>query len=312
MMSENPVVRIQNLTKSYRRGMFRKEVEAVDELSFKISKGSVVGLIGPNGAGKSTTIYCILGMLIPDAGSIEILGEPPQSKKARSRLGFQSEIFHTYEFLKPRAALRFYGRLANMSGTRLEKEIDHQLDRMGLMSAVDQRVGSFSKGMKQRLGIAQALLHDPELLILDEPFTGLDPQGRKLIRDLIFEEKNKGKTIFFSSHILSDIERLCDEVVMIREGKKVLSGDLQDLKAASNRWAITIRGGQELLDKTILDGRWNVTMRDREQGTGIMCTDQDKDELLSRLLESPVEIVDVKRQTRTLEELYMKLEQESS
>lgn len=309
-MSDSNAVCIRHVTKVYRQGFFREKVKAVDELSLTIEKGSVAGLIGANGAGKSTTIYCMLGILIPDEGAISIFGEPPRSKAARRRLGFQSEIFHTYEFLKPRAALRLYGRLAGMGEEELEPAIDRQLDRLGLSHTQHQKIGTFSKGMKQRLGIAQALLHDPDLLILDEPFTGLDPQGRREIADIVFEEKRRGKTIFFSSHILSDIERLCDEVIMIRNGRKVLSGDLKDMMATDNQWRISVKGWERLPAESLVR-RWRLIVNEQEGLTEIMCSGEHKEELLARLLQASVEIVEVRARMHTLEELYLELDQKT-
>lgn len=306
MMNEPCALSIQNLTKIYKQGWRRETVKAVDDLSLDIAKGSVVGLIGPNGAGKSTTIYCLLGLLKPDEGSISIFGLSPDSKRARSRLGFQSEIFHTYDYLKPKEALKLYGQLSNLSEQELDRLINPQLERLGLMHAQNRKVGSFSKGMKQRLGIAQALIHDPDLLILDEPFTGLDPEGRKNIADIIFEEKRKGKTVFFSSHILSDIERLCDEVIMIRKGKVVLSGDLENITTKENRWRISVTGWDQVEEQAISD--WEATINKLQTTTEIVCSRDQKDHLLEQLLRLPVDIVDLRKQSQTLEELYMELE----
>lgn len=305
-MNDTSALSIQNLTKIYKQGWRRETVKAVDDLSLDIAKGSVVGLIGPNGAGKSTTIYCLLGLLKPDEGSISIFGLSPDSKRARSRLGFQSEIFHTYDYLKPKEALKLYGQLSNLSEQELDRLINPQLERLGLMHAQNRKVGSFSKGMKQRLGIAQALIHDPDLLILDEPFTGLDPEGRKNIADIIFEEKRKGKTVFFSSHILSDIERLCDEVIMIRKGKVVLSGDLENITTKENRWRISVTGWEQVEEQAISD--WEATINQLQTTTEIVCSGDQKDDLLEQLLRLPVDIVDLRKQSQTLEELYMELE----
>ena len=304
----NYALEVQNLTKIYKEGLRRNPVKAVDELSFTIDAGSVVGLIGPNGAGKSTTIYCILGLLLPDEGSIEIFDKSPRDRKSREHLGFQSEIFHTYDFLKPQAALRFYGRLSGMKEANLDQKIDYQLDRLGLGHALNQKVGSFSKGMKQRLGVAQALLSDPDLLILDEPFTGLDPQGRKQIADIIFEEKDKGRTVFFSSHILSDVERLCDRVIMIRKGQVVMSGGLEDITQTDGQWLISVKGWEEVTQeqKQALD----ITADESEFTTELACNASQKNDLLRTLLDLPVEIVGMRQQTQSLEELYMQLDEQ--
>ena len=302
-------ISIENLTKVYRKGLFKRHpVKAVDNLSLSIEKGSVMGLIGPNGAGKTTTIYCLLGLLIPDSGSISIFGDDPQSVEARESMGFQSEIFHTYDFLRPKQALQFYGRLNGMDNANLDKKIDEQLEKLGLSNALHQKVGSFSKGMKQRLGVAQALLHDPELLILDEPFTGLDPEGRKLISDIVLNEKDRGKTVFFSSHILSDIERLCDKVTMIREGQVVMSGDMTDITAASDLWNITVSGWDAQFESQVEAYSREITPD--AGATEILCTTENKEPLIRTLLDLPVEITGIRTKSQSLEDLYMKIDGE--
>lgn len=303
-------VDINNLTKTYRSGFKREQVKAVDRLSLSIQKGSVMGLIGPNGAGKTTTIYCMLGLLIPDSGSISLLGEPPRSKKAHKRMGFQSEIFHTHEFLKPEKVLEFYGRLSGMEEASLQKELDYQLGRLGLNHARDQKVKSFSKGMKQRLGIAQALIHDPDLLILDEPFTGLDPEGRSLIADIVEEEKEKGKTIFFSSHILSDIERLCDKVTMIQKGEVVLSGNMKDITSTKDRWIIKVTGWKDAFESKV--NPLTNKIQKNATLTTLICGSDNKKELLQYLMNLPVDIVRIRPQTKSLEELYLQIDEEGA
>lgn len=301
-------IQINNLTKIYRQGWRRQSVKAVDNISLSIEEGSVMGLIGPNGAGKTTTIYCLLGLLIPDEGEISIFGNNPQSSEAHESMGFQSEIFHTYDFLKPKKALQFYGKLSGMGGPELDKKIDAQLDKLGLSDALHQKVGSFSKGMKQRLGVAQALLHDPELIILDEPFTGLDPEGRKLISEIVLNEKDKGKTVFFSSHILSDIERLCDKVTMIRKGEIVMSGGLQDITATKNLWNITVAGWDEQYESEVEDLVQEVARN--EDTTELICATKDKKQLLRKLLNLSIDIIGIRTKSESLEDLYMKIDGE--
>lgn len=301
-------VNIEGLTKTYKKGFKHGSVKAVDDLSLSIEQGTVMGFIGPNGAGKTTTIYCLLGLLIPDEGGISIFGHEPQSKEAQKRIGFQSEIFHTYNFLKPRAALRFYGQLSGLRGNQLDNKIDFQLTRLGLEDARNKKVGSFSKGMKQRLGLAQALLHDPNLLILDEPFTGLDPQGRKLIADIILEEKEKGKTVFFSSHILSDIERLCDRVTMIRNGEVIISENIKNITGHKNNWVVNVVDWKETYNKRVSECVKEINIS--ENSVKIICSSENKNEVLQRLLDLPVEIIGVRPQSWTLEEQYIKMDRE--
>lgn len=306
----NPAISIQGLRKEYNQGLFKNKVLAVDDLSMTIPEGSVVGLIGSNGAGKTTTIYCILGTLIPEKGEISIFGHSPQSLEARRRIGFQSEIFNTYDFLKPEKALSFYGMLAGMQNPNLNEQIENKLSRLGLAGATNQKVKSFSKGMNQRLGIAQALLHDPDLLLLDEPFTGLDPQGRREIVEIIKEEKSKGKTIFFSSHILSDIERVCDKVIMMRKGKVVLSGDIEQVTSITDKWCISVKDWEKEIDSQLTGIEYEVEEYDEK--TDFLVHQGDKERTLQILLDSEVEIVGLRPKMQSLEELYMKIDNEEA
>ena len=239
-MSE-PVISVENLVKNYRAGVRRSVVHAVRGISLTVPRGSIVAFVGPNGAGKTTTIHTVLGFIKPTAGQVRVFGEPPGPNVAR-RIGYQPEIFYTYPFYSAREALRFYGQLAGMSSSALDTAIPPLIDRMGLADAGKRPISGYSKGMTQRLGLAQALVHDPELLILDEPTSGLDPEGRRLVLDIIVEEKARGRTVFLSSHILSDVERTCDEVVMVRQGQVVLADRISSFGAASQQWDIEVTG----------------------------------------------------------------------
>jgi ABC-2 type transport system ATP-binding protein len=270
-----------------------------------VNSGSIVAFVGPNGAGKTTTIQTLLGFLQPDAGIVRLFGQPVNTALLR-RIGYQPEIFHTYPFYRAGEALRYYGRLTGMSNSDLDQAIPNLLGRMGLAEAANRKVVTFSKGMTQRLGLAQALLHDPELLILDEPASGLDPEGRRLVLEIIREEKARGRTIFLSSHILSDVERTCDEVFMIRQGEIVFSAHLSVFAGQTEHWEI------EVLEWTPearaeLNGL-NFTYQAETAGKAVLlCTSEAKRELLRKLTELPVDIGSVQRSRgATLEETYMK------
>jgi ABC-2 type transport system ATP-binding protein len=227
-------IRIVDLHKSYRRGWLRRRsVHAVSGLDLEIRRGEAWALAGPNGAGKTTTLHCLLGLLHADAGSIEVLGEDPRQASSRRALGFQSEIFHSYSYRTANDVLRFYGRLSGLEGTDLRHRVDRVLQSLGLTSARDQRLGTFSKGMMQRLGLAQSLLHDAEVIIWDEPSTGLDPEGRRLVADLVMGLRDSGRTVLLSTHILADIERTCDHIAIMKAGRVLESTDMQGLLAAN-------------------------------------------------------------------------------
>jgi len=300
------VIEIDDLTKSYRRGLSRRTVFAVRKLSMKVPAASIVAFVGPNGAGKTTTIQTLLGLLKPDSGTVKLFGENTHTS-LRKRVGYQPEIFHTYPFYSATAALGFYGRLSGISQGELDQAIPGLLDRMGLADVADRKVGTFSKGMNQRLGLAQALLHNPELLILDEPTSGLDPEGRRLVLDIIREEKAKGRTIFLSSHILSDVERTCDEVFMIRKGEIVYNEQLAEFAGKSQQWEIEVLGWNPAAREALASLNPTFLMESEER-TVLLSAAESKRALLHRLTELPVEIGSVQRHRgATLEDVYMQL-----
>ena len=221
-----PAIEITKLGKSFGSG--RKRNQALHDLTLTIAQGEVFGFLGPNGAGKSTTIKLLLRFLKPDSGSLCILGKTVGQEEFRHRIGYLSEFPFFYDHLTARETLLLSGRLSSMPRQAIDQRMPMLLERMDLTEAADRRVGGFSKGMKQRLGMANALIHDPEVLIFDEPMSGLDPVGRHQIKGLIAELKQEGKTIFFSSHILSDIEALCDRIGVINKGVLLYSGGLGD------------------------------------------------------------------------------------
>lgn len=300
----DPAIQLDGVSKTFRTGFRRREVLAVDKLSLSIEPGSVVAFIGPNGAGKTTTIFLLLGLLKPDSGTVRVFGEPAGSVAALKRIGFMSEIFHTYSFHTARRAISFYGRLSGAETASLEPGIPDHLARVGLGKAVDRKVGTFSKGMTQRLGLAQALFHQPDLLLLDEPTTGLDPEGRRLVSELIAQEQERGATVFLSSHILSDVERNCDTVVMIREGRAVFSRSLSELTGPSDDWEVEVSGVGEGLIGELATAGFNV-VREADGSSFFGCTSARKDDLLRRLIEASAEIGEIRNSGQSLEDLYM-------
>jgi len=300
------VLTIEGLTKSFRTRFPSRVIEAVKKLDLAIEQGSVVAFVGPNGAGKTTTLLAILGFLSPDSGRVSVFGEPAGSLEARARLGFQSEIFYTYPYHTARRALTFYGRLSRMPSGEVARSVDRQLDRLGLAFAADRKVSTFSKGMMQRLGLASALLHEPELLLLDEPTTGLDPEGRKLVADIISAEKARGRTVFLSSHILTDVERTCDRVVMIRKGELVLSKELGAPEEESESWEVELVGPIDA-DRERLASDGLVPDESREGRTVFRCSKEQKNQLLTSASSLGLEIAKVEERRESLEELYMKL-----
>ncbi|MBP2675610.1 MAG: ABC-type multidrug transport system, ATPase component [Deltaproteobacteria bacterium] len=230
MSDRRPVIEVEGLVKSYPTGFWLRKVRVLDDVSFAVRENEVVGFLGANGAGKTTTIKIINRLVFPDAGSVRLFGEPAGTRSAsRGRTGFMPEQPYFYEYLTGSEFLGLCGRLNGMGREEIRKRSGEMLERVGLSDAADRAIRKYSKGMMQRLGIAQALLHDPELVILDEPMSGLDPMGRMDIRGIIRELKERGRTVFFSSHIIPDVETLCDRVILLDRGKKVDEGKVSDL-----------------------------------------------------------------------------------
>lgn len=218
---------IRELTVSFRKG--RDVVKALDCVDLSLPKGRILGFIGPNGAGKTTTMHAMLGFLKPDSGSISLLGTDVSLSIARSRIGYLQENPHTYGFLTGRELLISTARLFNLSRKECRARAARLLADMNLEDAADRRISTYSRGMTQRACLAQALINDPELVILDEPTGGLDPFGRQQIRDIIARLKNSGKTVFFSSHELSEVELVCDYIAIISRGSILAQGSTSDV-----------------------------------------------------------------------------------
>lgn len=224
-----PVIEMSGVVKSYPTGFFRKRVTVLSNLSFSVGRNEIVGFLGPNGAGKTTTIKLLTRLAFPDSGRIAIFGEEPGRAEVRRRIGYMPEQPYFYEYLTGAEFLGLCGHLSGLAPRAIRERTAQALARVGLDGAGEISIRKYSKGMMQRLGLAQALLHDPELLILDEPMSGLDPVGRVEVRNLILDLKRAGKTVFFSTHIISDVEALCDRVIMLRKGRKVAEGAIEEL-----------------------------------------------------------------------------------
>ncbi|MBC7361955.1 MAG: ABC transporter ATP-binding protein [Candidatus Aminicenantes bacterium] len=220
---------LEKVYKSYKLGFIPKKKQVLKGVSFYVNEGEIFGYLGPNGAGKTTTIKCILNLIFPDAGRITIFGEDSLKPKARQRVGFLPENPYFYDYLTGREFLAFYADLLGIHGRVKEEKIRYLLKLVGMERAADLQLRKYSRGMLQRIGLAQALLNDPVLVVLDEPMGGLDPIGRKEFRDIIVNLKKEGKTVFLSSHILQDIEMICDRVAIILAGEIINQGYLGDL-----------------------------------------------------------------------------------
>ncbi|WP_141621495.1 ABC transporter ATP-binding protein [Myxococcus sp. AB036A] len=229
----NLPVSIRGLSKTYKVGFFlNKQVKALQGLDLEIAPGQVYGLLGPNGAGKSTTIKILMGLVRASQGQALLFGEPPDRPHVRRQVGFLPENPSLYEYLTGREFVTLAGRIFGLSGHELDQRVDRVLGDVGMGRASDLQIRRYSKGMVQRTALAQALISGPRLLVLDEPTSGLDPLGRRQMRDLILAERAKGTTILFCTHIISDVESLCDRVVVLVGGRRVQEGSVQDLVSA--------------------------------------------------------------------------------
>ena len=220
------MVSIENISKVFRAGLQGRKVQALDCLSLEVKRGEVFGFLGPNGAGKSTSIKVLLNLIRPDAGTATILDRDVSDRRVRRQVGYLPENPYFYDYLNADELLWFGGRSSGMAAADLRHKTPVLLERVGLLEARKRPLRTYSKGMVQRAGLALALIHDPAVVILDEPMSGLDPVGRKMVGDLILDLKHQGKTVFFSSHILNDIERFCDRIGIIAGGRLRLVGEL--------------------------------------------------------------------------------------
>ena len=232
-------IHAEHVSKTFRDFWRRPRVEAVRSLSFDVPAGEIFGLLGPNGSGKSTTIKMILGLLFPTAGTLEVLGQSPRSTAAKSRIGYLPEESYLYPHLTPQETLSFYARLFRMPSAIARTRIDQLLEMTGLAQARHRPVGEFSKGMARRLGLAQALLNDPDLVILDEPTAGLDPQGTRQVKDLLLALAARGKTVLLTSHLLADVEDVCNQVAILFNGRLLAQGTLDALLTLKDRTTLT-------------------------------------------------------------------------
>ena len=240
-MIEPPAVEIRNLVKDFATSFRRKPLRAVDGVSITIQAGEVYGLIGPNGSGKSTTMKALLGLVAPTAGTCAIFGKDSLKVDSRQDVGFLPENPYFYKHLSGAETLRFYGKLCGLGGRRLEARVGELLELVDLQDARDRRLGGYSKGMLQRIGLAQALVQDPRLLILDEPTAGVDPIGSRQIRDLILKLRDRGITVFLCSHLLEQVQEVCNHVGIIFRGKMVREWRLEELISIEDQTEIILR-----------------------------------------------------------------------
>ena len=305
--SRDVVLRADALGKTFRLGFFRRRIEAVKSVSFEVRRGEIFGFLGPNGAGKTTTLKMLMGLIFPSTGRAEVLGLPVPTLSAKRRLGNLPESPYFYDYLTPEEFLDFIGALCALPGAERRARADRLIARVGLDHARGRPLRKFSKGMLQRIGIAQALMGDPELVILDEPMTGLDPLGRKEVRDLILELRKEGKTVVFSTHILPDVEMTCDRVAIVIAGLLRSVGPLGTLLSARllSTEVVLRPPPQGLADLPVPPGARRQVAGDRDLGLELP-EDVDVDAFLRVALAAGASILSVSPRRESLEDLFVR------
>ena len=297
------IIEINSVGKAFKTDFWKKPIVALKDVSFSIEKGSLFGLIGPNGAGKTTLIKILLDLVRPSYGSVSVFGRAWTESNIKSRVGYLPEQTYYYDYLKPEEVLKFYGKLFGLSNAQIEKKSVELLKLVNLYTRRDRKLSHFSKGMLQRIGIAQALINDPELVIMDEPMSGLDPVGRKEVRDIILNLKDKGKTVLIASHILSDVEALCDNVAIIIDGQLRASGPISDMVNANvKRIDMTLQGNHVSLFKD----REKYSVRKVGQDTIVSLAKEDYLNVALNITQShDINVLSVHRHKETLEDIFV-------
>ena len=301
-------IRIEELTKDYAIGFWRRgSYRALDRLTLEIERGEVFGFLGPNGAGKTTTLKLLMQLIFPSSGRAEILGRPVGDLDVRRRIGYLPENPSFYDYLTAEELLGYFGELFGYSGVDRRKRVSNLLDRVGIGAERRLQLRKFSKGMIQRVGIAQALLNDPEVVFLDEPMSGLDPLGRRDVRSLILELRDQGRTVFFSSHILGDAEALCRRVAVVAGGRLAAAGTLSDILAFQvHGWELVIAGvSPEVLARVTPRVR-RVTEISAGRYSLELPLDQSPDRMLAELTVTGATLVSLNPIRDTLEDFFMK------
>jgi len=285
------------------RKVFGSQV-AVRGLSLTVPRGEIFGFLGPNGAGKSTSVKMLLGLVRPTGGHALVLGSPPEDPQVRRHVGFLPEDFRFYDWLSARELLELHGRLCGMSASRLRQRIPEILELVGLTPHRDRRLRGFSKGMLQRIGLAQAIIHEPQVVFLDEPTSGLDPMGRRTVRDILRAERERGATVFLNSHFLSEVEVTCDRVAFIKHGEVVAEHELGPETANDVRVSVRARSlGEEVVSGL---GRWARDVRPTAEGLSLAVPSEEVlPDVVRHLVAAGADIYGLARQKTSLEELFV-------
>jgi len=306
------IIEIENLSKDYEVGFWKKKkVRALDRLNLQIESGQIFGFLGGNGAGKTTTIKILMSLIFPTEGNAKILGRDISDVKMRASIGYCPENPYFYDYLTARELMNYFGELFGLDSATRKRKSEELLSKVGLEEKDwSKQLRKFSKGMLQRVGLAQSLINDPEIVFLDEPMSGLDPIGRREIRELIAELRMQGKTVFMSTHILSDIEALCDNVAILRQGKLAATGKLDDLLMQSGErqsFEITVKGVSKENLQNQISNVSGAEIYAKPNGANICVLEEtDIDRVLQIIRNSGGKLVSVQPVKQSLEELFVK------
>jgi ABC-2 type transport system ATP-binding protein len=302
-------IETNGLTKVYSSSFGKKKVQALVDLHLAVPPGTIFGLLGPNGAGKTTLVKLLLGITFPTFGNALVLGEPTDNYKIKKRVGYLPENHKYPPYLTGGEVMNFFGKLSGLDGKYLDKKIDGLLDLMKLLKWKKTKVKNYSKGMMQRLGLAQAMINDPELIFLDEPTDGVDPIGRKEIRDILIDLKKQSKTIFLNSHLLSEVELITDRVGILNKGKLIREGTVQELTEKKEEYYLRVEGDH----KQVPENFENViaTKLDNGRYSLKVANTADLNKLIDKLRADGILIYELIKHKNTLEEMFISLIEES-
>jgi len=305
MADGGAAVRVENLVKDFRPGLGLRTKRVLHGVTFRVERGEIFGFVGPNGAGKTTTLKVLMGLIRATDGSASILGHDVGETDYRRHVGFLPEAPYFYDYLSGREFLRFYARVCGVPSGGREARIDLLLDWVGLGHAGEARLRTYSKGMLQRVGIAQALVHDPQVVFLDEPMSGLDPIGRKEIRDLVRRLKSEGKTVFMNTHILSDVEMLCDRVAIIVKGRIRFEGRPHEFATGGEEESELLMSGVSPELALLFEQRFSAALHGHDERIELRIPSKVVDEALGEALRGGAKVISVTPRRTSLESIFL-------
>lgn len=306
MVQSDSILSVRDLRKTYSKGLFKRErFEALRGIDLEVGRGSVFGLLGPNGAGKTTLIKVLLGLLPSWKGDAQVFGMPPKDPNSRRRIGYLPEAHRMPEYLTGWQVMILFGMMTGRSKAEIEERAPALMQRLGIWKDAHRKVRGYSKGMQQRLGLAQSLIHNPDLLFLDEPTDGVDPRGRKAIRVMIEELRDQGMTIFINSHLLQEVEMICDRVVIMHQGEILRQGTVDELIGEAERVKIVLEQSDEQLNAAL--HAFGTAHRIEPRGISAEMDDEQANAAIDCIRKHGGRIREIRRDRKTLEDVFIEL-----